>query len=171
MRPNPQGGRPQSGVRAAARELGVDRNEARRAVRIASIAPEAREAAREAGLDDNQSVLLRVAAAPREQQVEVVAALVEFRAAPRATTRQSSSTPASTRSSQRRRRAVEIEPVSAPLDQLGEIWRTATERKGLWFRVHIDYLDDEFGAGKIGNVEHPEVERYANELILSGLAV
>jgi hypothetical protein len=42
------------------------------------------------------------------------------------------------------------------------------ERRGLWVRVHIDYLDDE--AGKIGNVEHPEVERYANELILSGLA-
>jgi hypothetical protein len=38
------------GIRAASRELGIDRDEARRAVRIASIAPEAREAAREAGL-------------------------------------------------------------------------------------------------------------------------
>jgi ParB-like chromosome segregation protein Spo0J len=75
--PNPQGGRPQGGVRAAARELGIDRDEARRAVRIASIAPEARQAAREAGLDDNQSALLRVAAAAApEAQVEVVAGIV-----------------------------------------------------------------------------------------------
>ena len=81
------------GIRAAARELPVSgeteearRHSVRRAVRIASIAPEAREAAREAGLDDNQSALFRVAAAPREQQVETVAAIVEARAAPRAMT-------------------------------------------------------------------------------------
>jgi ParB-like chromosome segregation protein Spo0J len=80
---NPQGGRPEGGTRAAARELGVNREEARRAVRIASIAPEAREAAREAGLDDNQSVLLTVAAAPHEQQVAAVAVIVEARATPR----------------------------------------------------------------------------------------
>jgi ParB family chromosome partitioning protein len=34
--PKPQGGRPESGVRAAARELGVERTEAHRAVKIAS---------------------------------------------------------------------------------------------------------------------------------------
>jgi ParB-like chromosome segregation protein Spo0J len=54
-------GRPEGGVRAAARELGIEHREARRAVSIARITPEAREAAREAGLDDNQSALLRVA--------------------------------------------------------------------------------------------------------------
>jgi hypothetical protein len=80
---NPQGGRPEGGTRAAARELGVNREEARRAVRIASIAPQAREAAREAGLDDNQSALLRIASAAPETQVLVVAGIVEARAAPR----------------------------------------------------------------------------------------
>ena len=45
-----RGHRPEGGVRAAARELGIDRDEARRAIRIASIEPEAREATREAGL-------------------------------------------------------------------------------------------------------------------------
>ena len=58
---------PRGGVRATARELGVTRQEAQRAIAIAiaiaSIEPEAREAAREAGLDDNQSALLRIAAA------------------------------------------------------------------------------------------------------------
>jgi ParB-like chromosome segregation protein Spo0J len=79
---NPQGGRPEGGVRAAARELGISEPSARRAIRIASIAPEAREAAREAGLDDNQSALLRVTRAPREQQVAAVAEIVEARSAP-----------------------------------------------------------------------------------------
>jgi hypothetical protein len=58
-----------SGVRAAARELGIDRDGARRAVKIDSIAPEAKEAARVAGLHDNQSALLQVASAPPEQQI------------------------------------------------------------------------------------------------------
>jgi len=81
-----RGHRPEGGAAAAARSLpGVTERGAQRAVRIASIAPEAREAAREAGLDDNQSALLRVAAAPREQQVEAVAGIVEARAAPRET--------------------------------------------------------------------------------------
>ena len=80
------------GIRQAARDLPVSgateearRNTVRRAVRIASIAPEAREAAREAGLDDNQSALLRVAAAAPETQVEVVAEIVEARTSRRVT--------------------------------------------------------------------------------------
>ena len=52
-------GRPEGGIRAAARALGVDRNEAGRALKIASLAPEAKEVAREVGLDNNQSALLR----------------------------------------------------------------------------------------------------------------
>ncbi len=54
-------GRPPSGVNAASRELGIKRAEAQRAGKIASIRPEARAAAKAAGLDDNQSVLLKVA--------------------------------------------------------------------------------------------------------------
>jgi ParB-like chromosome segregation protein Spo0J len=70
--PKPQGGRPESGIRAAARELGIERTEAQRSIKIASIVPEAKESARKAGLDDNQSKLLEVAAEPLQQQVDKV---------------------------------------------------------------------------------------------------
>ena len=42
-------------IDAAGRELGIESTEAKRAVKIASISDEAKDAAREAGLDDNQS--------------------------------------------------------------------------------------------------------------------
>lgn len=59
----PTGGRQpkEEGIRKAARELGVDRNEAQRSAKVDRISPEAKAAAREAGIDDNQSALLRVA--------------------------------------------------------------------------------------------------------------
>ncbi|WP_428030036.1 hypothetical protein [Ancylobacter sp.] len=50
-----KGHRPESGVRAAARELGIEKEDARRATKVASLSDEAKEAAREAGLDDNRS--------------------------------------------------------------------------------------------------------------------
>ena len=50
----------EGGVHAAVRELGIDCTDAQRAVKTASIVPEAKEAARAAGLDDNQSALLEV---------------------------------------------------------------------------------------------------------------
>lgn len=67
--PKPNGGRPESGERLAARELGITREEVRRAEKIDSITPEAKEAAREAGIDDNQSALLSVAREPPERQL------------------------------------------------------------------------------------------------------
>jgi ParB/RepB/Spo0J family partition protein len=76
----PQGGRPESGVRAAARDLGVGKDEAHRAVKIAGITPEAEEAAREAGLDRNQSALLKVASYANEDQVDAVADIAKARA-------------------------------------------------------------------------------------------
>ena len=57
----PKGGRPEGGLSAAVRELGIDRTEAQRAVKIAAIAPEAKQAAADAGMSDNQAALLRVA--------------------------------------------------------------------------------------------------------------
>jgi ParB family chromosome partitioning protein len=57
----------ESGAREAARELGVDEKTVRNASKIASITPEAKEAARNAGIDDNQSNLLKVAAALRSR--------------------------------------------------------------------------------------------------------
>jgi ParB-like chromosome segregation protein Spo0J len=71
------GGRPESGVRAAARELGIERTEAQRAIKIDSITPEAKAAAREAGMDQNQSKLLAVAGRPREQQVARVTEIAQ----------------------------------------------------------------------------------------------
>src|ERR1700738_4382491 len=53
--PKPQGGRPESGTSAAARELGVDETDAKRAVKVASLSDEAKDAAREHHLDNNRS--------------------------------------------------------------------------------------------------------------------
>lgn len=70
---NPKGaGRPESGDRAAARDLGLTRDQIRRAKAVASITPEAKAAAVEAGIADNQSKLLKVASAPKERQVRTV---------------------------------------------------------------------------------------------------
>jgi hypothetical protein len=45
----------EGGIAAAARELGVERKVADRADKIAALSDEAKEAARDAGLDDNQT--------------------------------------------------------------------------------------------------------------------
>lgn len=57
----PQGGRPEGGVSAASRDLGLDRDDARRAVQTAALSDRAKETARELGFDDNRSVLLQAA--------------------------------------------------------------------------------------------------------------
>lgn len=64
----PQGGRPQGGVRAAARDIGVSDRDARRAVKVAGLSDEAKAEARALGLDDNRSALLRAASAPQPVQ-------------------------------------------------------------------------------------------------------
>ncbi|MCO5092642.1 ParB/RepB/Spo0J family partition protein [Bosea sp. (in: a-proteobacteria)] len=60
------------GFRAAERELGIGRMDASRAVKVASLSEQAKAAAREAGLDDNRTALLRVARADPERQEAVV---------------------------------------------------------------------------------------------------
>src|SRR5262249_6208589 len=55
-----------------ARELGVDEKAVRNASKIACITPEAKEAARNAGIADNQSKLLKVAGAAPEKQASAV---------------------------------------------------------------------------------------------------
>lgn len=52
------------GISAASRELGIERTDAVRAVKVASLSPEAKAAAKEAGLDDNRSALLEAANRP-----------------------------------------------------------------------------------------------------------
>lgn len=67
----------EGGVRLAARELGVDKDEAHRAVKIASISEQARQAAVEAHLDNNQAALLKIAKAEPSDQLAVVRDLVK----------------------------------------------------------------------------------------------
>jgi ParB/RepB/Spo0J family partition protein len=60
----------ESGIRAAARELGVERNTAQRAVKVDSLTDEAKEVAKEAGLDNNRSALLEAAKSDPDQQAD-----------------------------------------------------------------------------------------------------
>jgi ParB-like chromosome segregation protein Spo0J len=76
--PKPNGGRPEGGLSAATRELGVERTEARRAIKVASLSDDAKAAAVEHGLDDNQSALL---AAARESDPDKQVAKIAERAA------------------------------------------------------------------------------------------
>jgi ParB/RepB/Spo0J family partition protein len=76
--PETREGRP--GAQAAAsRELGIPVDEVKRSVKIAAMTEEAKEAAHDAGIDDNQSKLLAVAREPEERQV---AKVIELAAAP-----------------------------------------------------------------------------------------
>jgi ParB/RepB/Spo0J family partition protein len=70
-------GRPESGVNAAARELGLKKDDAHRAIKVASLSNEAKQAARSAGLDNNRSALLE--AAKHEAPEAQVKALQEHR--------------------------------------------------------------------------------------------
>ncbi len=73
-----------SGISAASQKIGVKRRDVQRAVKIDAISPAAQQAAREAGLDKNQSALLKVAAVPADEQVAKVEAVKAERSQPRA---------------------------------------------------------------------------------------
>lgn len=69
----PGGDQPnEKGQRKTARELNITEQQVRRAKQIASITPEAKEAARAAGLDDNQSALVAVSKEAPDAQVAKV---------------------------------------------------------------------------------------------------
>lgn len=77
-------GRPKSGINAAARELGVERTEAQRAIKIASLDSEAKAEAKALKLDDNQSSLLKAARqSGKEGQIRVLQEHAVKKAAPR----------------------------------------------------------------------------------------
>jgi ParB family transcriptional regulator, chromosome partitioning protein len=64
----------EGGDSLAARDLGISRDEVRRAKTIAALPEQTKQAAREIGLDDNQSALLKAARAPTpEAQIAVLA--------------------------------------------------------------------------------------------------
>lgn len=63
-------GRPQGGESETARQLGLARQDVQRARKVASLSPEAQEAARRVGLEDNRSALLEAASKPVAEQAE-----------------------------------------------------------------------------------------------------
>jgi ParB family transcriptional regulator, chromosome partitioning protein len=78
-------GRPEGGDSFAARELGITREEVRRAETIAALPEELKAKAADLGLDDNQSALLEAARAPTpEAQVETLVRRAEGPAQPAA---------------------------------------------------------------------------------------
>lgn len=74
-----RGHRRKGGINAAASELGIERTEAQRAVKVDKITAEAEQAIIEAGLDNNHSALLAVAAVEPELQCAKVIELSEHR--------------------------------------------------------------------------------------------
>ena len=75
----------EKGIRKVARELGLERKDVERAVKVASMSPEAKQAACDADLDDNRNALLAVAKeATPEAQVAKVRAISLAKTAPKA---------------------------------------------------------------------------------------
>jgi ParB/RepB/Spo0J family partition protein len=71
--PKPQGGRPEGGDRMAARDLGLSRDEVRRARTNAALPSVVKDRARSLGVDGNQSALLDAAKAPtKEAQISAL---------------------------------------------------------------------------------------------------
>jgi ParB-like chromosome segregation protein Spo0J len=138
--------RPEGGVRAAARELGITEPEARRSVKIDGITPAAKEAAYEAGLHRNQSALLKVASYANEDQVEAVADIAKARAEKVQAPRTGAPKPSSLRN---------LENLAA-----GEFARWIKEttpndrpRVVRMLRMAADILDDELEAIENANVD------------------
>lgn len=71
-------GRPESGVSAASRDLGLAKADAHRATKVASLSEQAKVTAREVGLDDNRTALLEASRkASAVEQVEFLKAQAE----------------------------------------------------------------------------------------------
>lgn len=70
----PLGGRQpkDEGIRKAARDLNIPKDAVHRSKKIADLSPEAKAAAQETGLADNQSALLAAAKMPLSQQAEAI---------------------------------------------------------------------------------------------------
>ena len=62
-----------SGVSDAARQLGLDRDDVRRVVKVASLSREAQDAAHKVGLADNRTALLEAAKLPEKEQAAYLA--------------------------------------------------------------------------------------------------
>lgn len=70
----------EGGVRKAARDINITDQEARRSRKINSLTPEAKKAAQERGLDDNQSALIAAAAVSPEMQEQAIHSFADAKA-------------------------------------------------------------------------------------------
>lgn len=71
--PVSKGGRGnEGGERKAARELNLERTQVQRAIKVAALTDEAKQAAQSRGLDDNQSALIAAASVSPERQAEAI---------------------------------------------------------------------------------------------------
>lgn len=77
----PEGRAKAGSINQATRELGIERTDAQRAVKVASLTDEAKEAAKEVGLDDNRTALLEAAKAEPKQQASIIRTYAEKRKA------------------------------------------------------------------------------------------
>lgn len=77
----PKGHRGRSGINEASRQLGIEATDAKRAVKVASLTEEAKNAARATGLDDNRTALLKAAQAAPGEQADVIRHIAEQKAA------------------------------------------------------------------------------------------
>lgn len=126
-REDKRGHRKESGIRKAARELNINREDARRAVKVASLSDEAKEAAREVHLDDNRSALLEAAKADTpEKQVETIRKIAEKKATPKP------------------QRDVDIVPRRSELDHLMIAWDNCSEDQRWQF---LRNLPEKYKAG------------------------
>ena len=133
----PSGGRQpkEAGISKAAKDLNLERRNVQRAVRIASLTPEAKQAAQERGLDDVQSALLAASVVAPERQVEAIHNIADAKA----------------------RAAADRANVPAPKDwsdvegeqmrRLMSAWNAASPTVKQWFRDQIDtpVMDQRFG--------------------------
>lgn len=114
--PKPQGGRPESGERKAARDLNIERTAVQRAVKVAKLSDEAKTAAVDAGLDDNRTALLSAAKHDEPSaQVEAIRNYIPVRP---------------------------VSPAPGPLNDIEtkEQWMAAMMR--LWNRASADWRDE-----------------------------
>jgi ParB family transcriptional regulator, chromosome partitioning protein len=166
-----RGHRHESGINKAARELNIEQTAAKRAVKIDSLVPEAKEAARELGLDDNQSALLEAAkGATAEEQVEVLKQRNERRKtaqkAPAATTKTEPTDPLASAREAERRFYAEQTANENRLTALRAAWDEAPAEVRLKFAARIEeqYLPFKAQMRQRAEAAEREVERLKREV-------
>lgn len=121
----PGGAQPNDkGIKAASRELGIERTAAQRATKVAGLSPEAKAAAKETGLDKNQSALLKVANEAPEEQAAKVRQIAEDRDAAAETKK----------AAKAKRETKPVKPAPGPLNDIETEEKWITTIMAVWNR-------------------------------------